>query len=81
MKHCCKKKKERDRQRESRDSHRHFHSVLRALDASIGVNHRKILLFVNNSSTHLQGISFIWNKICVLSTKQHEGDAFHKHWI
>jgi len=79
MKHSCKG--QRERERESRDGHRHFHSVLRALDASIVVNHRKTLLFVNNYSAHLQGMSFLWNKICILSTELHEGDAFHKHWI
>jgi len=43
------------------------------------VHHKKSLLFVNNYAAHLQGMSFIWNKICVLSTELHEGDALHKH--
>jgi hypothetical protein len=53
---------------------------LKVLDAFFGVHHRKTLLFVNNYAAHLQGMSFMWNKIRVLSTELHEGDAFHKHW-
>ena len=85
MKCHCKGEREREKRgggdREKAEMARHFHSVLRALDASIGVNHRETLLFVNNYSAHLQGMSFIWKKICILSTELHEGDAFHKHWI
>jgi hypothetical protein len=57
-----------------------FTVFLRGLAASIGVHHRNTLLFVNNYAVHLQGMSFIWNKMCVLSTELHENDAFHMHW-
>ena len=46
---------------------------LRVVDASVGVQSRNILLFVDSCAAK--------HTMCVLSTKLHKHDAFYKDWI